>query len=1129
MITDEQRRMIWGQLFEAPDVSAVLHILHTVGLDDGHRFLGHSKQDYDLVAQALARLKAIADDDMETFRAIAVHRVLPFLDQEPPDTAEYEASRCRHLLVEWHDGFPAARRAAVTQQLLDTLVRHLNEGLALTPTAPGIVGRLESICWTLAVLGVRRADVVAALWRVVAWFPEAPEPHPADVALSALSDLGLTPTEERQVLDATHRRVLARADQAPLAAHAHILRTLAHPSSIDVVATAWLTPHEGAAASFGYSIGLGVLGAIADAADRWTMAASSQTAKQPGRHIADQVWRVITGDGQRVVPHLRGEVVLGGSISASIASPKVIPTLLREFERFERIERVEAEGSGTPKDPADPADPMGKPLNPPTAQVVDAWLHRFYTLTLRLGECVRPQQVAGWRLLDVGERVRILEQVRRVATRNTGLSGRFQSLGGMAKEGAWHTALSLGAPEALTWLWEAILPEANAYLQRSLLDLLAAFRLRNIPEQLLRLIQEPQDIRAPNDHLPAQFGANAFVASSATPQAFAALLRCGIRLDGQWGLDESRHLAHAAVQLARDGDVTAQELLWGLTLPDGPDTDRTAAVVALEELAALQLLRLSTEDIITRIIPLLDDEGRSAYQRTLLVIIAGTVLDREHRALPEQLETILTQWAVGAQDLRQWAALQTLAEFKLLLPRYPNLLSTALNLEHTAAGWQVKPLSEREARQFAFAPQNPHWVAVVCTLYRSAPDAFTPVVLACLTQHRARFLRPLLDAVLHRYTTPQAPPASTDVIQAFLRTIDPRSSVQGEVKDLLDAFARVAPDAFVTAQLATSARDWPTAARAALADALGAVVVSTETSRQQQLKHLLRLTSDGQFLVRRAAYRAIRRAQPAALTAACLLWVTSADADLRRRAAEAAGWLPETADDVDGNVGDKVGDAGEARAVYQRLRADAERVVREDAAQARAQQLSRHWARTLQQAVLLPENREVWENTQILDRWPMGKAYARLSDDETLDTLREYLRRPLPIHVRSWFLRLLEEGQEAWEASRKHWPEPWNDLEVTYQVTPSMIEYGAPPQRQLVPGLLMTVSSPAVTTTRVALFTQEDAQCLPQQKSARGVLRTSARPQFGTHEPVYILRDTKFPRIRFLQPRQAPRRALREE
>jgi hypothetical protein len=201
--------------------------------------------------------------------------------------------------------------------------------------------------------------------------------------------------------------------------------------------------------------------------------------------------------------------------------------------------------------------------------------------------------------------------------------------------------------------------------------------------------------------------------------------------------------------------------------------------------------------------------------------------------------------------------------------------------------------------------------------------------------------------------------------------------------------------------------------RAVLAEALARHPSSDDLDRRMSL--LLVLMGDGQYGVRRAAFKAMARLNPEGLRSVCTAWALLTEAnvppaerpyaiDMRRRAAEAAAWLEPIP--TEGPIVD--------------LAWDSEPEVRATFARCRRERREREWAREYLSNVLAAR-----DDASLVMAWKYGRALERVGDDEVLERLEERRRQTLPPGVHHWLGRLIKGLRARWDEVARGWPEPW--------------------------------------------------------------------------------------------------------
>lgn len=624
--------------------------------------------------------------------------------------------------------------------------------------------------------------------------------------------------------------------------------------------------------------------------------------------------------------------------------------------------------------------------------------HRRWLLALRLGESLRPGQLIGW---DRADAPIALEAYRSDAAIDTKSEGYFQTAETLHKEAAWDTLLLWGRAADSQFFAEAVLlGETNPYVKARIGQQLACFRLAPLPPAILELVAEPRDEpRGGRDgELLQRIAAARVVAAAGSRQSFEALRHFGLTYDGMVLQDSVEALADVAEERASAGDpaVVGQLVQDAGTAPEG--RHRRAAAGALPRLAAAGLLRPGH-------LPLLAEasleENRDQFERGCLLEAMGTIPG----SLPAAVVEHLPRWATRDDDLGL-RALELLARSGQLA-RTPNLLVEQLGLRQDGPRWDRAP----------DAPNLESLAAIVGLLYRDNPPAFMPAVVSLLGSRDWIAVSELLQALVFVHAEHDGQSLPAPIVDALIARIKRGPASGYSETNSLEVLARLAPGALEDESWSDVWRDWRPEMRAALADALGHATSQREENEAAAVALLLALAREGQYGIRRSAYRALAGRSPASLEVHCATWAASPEVELRERAAEAAGWLAV-------NVGKR------GRNISQRLAVDSEPTVRQALERARRERRERGWAESALQEVLKAARNTKENPTRA---WRYGQAVIRWGDDATLRSVREALGMPLAPHLRHWLERIEHDLEERWSKAVQDWPGPWLMWEGTLE------------------------------------------------------------------------------------------------
>lgn len=976
MATHDRYRAFQYRLYEASRPQEIIDVLFEAELLQDSGLTCTDRISCEFIADAFRALQRLVQDDIGEISHLVIDFLVPLLDLDTPEDASLARSRWRDILVDWLNGLPVDLRVPLRDSVLDHVQQQLEMSL-LTERPP----HPESACWTISSIGFRRDDLIPTLWQVVYHFDD----ERGDIALSTLTKLGLDRDSHNDVLVETVRRAQIRRSRGLISA----LHDLADPSSVATIKDVWLKePSIDENIWLDDTLTINLLARIADVADNL-----SEIPVSPD--TSDYVWQSLVTSTRWLLGRASSAVFLGSNLAPAFNTPLVVRYLLNQLA-------------------TEPGADEGA-------------MHRRYLLYLRLSECVRPTQLEGWTDPNFGlEGEEVWTLLQQDAFQDTGYSGSWATSAGNTKEYAWQTSLRWHRPEVLQWFEKGILHETSLYVQRNLCEVLSAFRIEPTPTPILDRIKETLEVQSERSaEVNAYIGSLALARSSATISAFDALRHCGIRIDGDWLLDAGQSLAAVAVDLVRQGYDKVVPILFDQLLSESPDGDRTAAAIALEDLAAYDLLDISLEDTYTRLAPVLNDTRRSNYQRALLIITLGHIL----KTLPPELEANLVVWAREDNDWLGWMSLGTLAQFGRLV-LHDSLIEGRLRLKAVGTRWDLQAQTIQRPSSIDFR-RDSWYCGVIASLYQHDPDRFAPAVASCIGRSSVRMIGPLLRVLEEMYAPIQGKHVPSRISKALIRRLRHLQESPFSETDIMSPIVRLIPDRFVAEPWSELAINWDREARAALADALGQVNHLAGDSINKAIEQILILHGDGQYKVRRAAYRALAHQSVAALRAICAAWSVSHDVELRRRAAEACAWFVENDVDVIGE---------EAQSIYATLRADRELQVRDAALRARQEARYRIWARYALAKIL---GTRVWSNEVVLALWPYGEGLIRTGNDDTFFQLRAHLRRTvLPQHVREWLNHIVEAGEKHWTDVEEKWPKPWELWKAKFRLNLVKIQEG---------------------------------------------------------------------------------------
>jgi hypothetical protein len=894
-----------------------------------------AKETYLLLEQSFRMLRDTTSDEPEEARTLIMEQLLPWLLMPNlPESASLVQSDCYDILQGWINQYPDPLRHSLLQASMDRVIT----ALRTQPTQP--------ICWIISTLGYRRPDLAAELWNVV----KEHDDILGDTALRTLARIGVQDPEQRQrLLDAFHHRIANRITLPLLGG----LSDLADTTTIPVIAQ-YLQHFPQATEEelpFARTLALKILADIAD-----THSINS--------HIQQTIWDTVVSLYLAAPERYVTDIGLNSQLVPRCNDPRIPQQLLQWLEQY-------------PED-------------------TERSRHTRYLFYLRLLECIRLQQLQGIPVVDVSPSTRLLYQDAQQDTKQTGL---WATHAMYVKERAWDVLLYLGDPKVLLekMFENAVVQETSGFVRQEILELLACFRWKRLPSQVITWITERVDLSKETaaQELAFRRSAEHLARSAQTPEAFEALLAFGMTFQGEAMRETANTLANVALGLVKRGEPGIIEKLVASLDKEKAERHRLAALQALLWIADSQLLPPEYQ---TQVTAALEEPQRTDLERSYLVHILGSLSSKT--LIPGLFER-LQRLADSRQPHTAISAVEELVHTGMVL-KTPHLLEKYLPLHHTGAQWNCEP----DPRM------GYETVGLICSLYTQDPNSLAPAMAALLVLGEGIPFSLVLRA-LNEVHTRQDHPLSEEVrgaLRSRLETLGQRRLFDAS-SDLLRTSARLVPQTLVEWPWEKQGRSLDPETRTTLAEVLGENM--PESTQQQRIRHLLRLTGDANFQVRRAAYRSLAQIAPTTLLQISITWAYASQMEWRRRAAEALNWLPAI---------EEYGPIAH-RLLTTLLAYDAEPFVRHAVRYEQDGQQRRRWASDYLHLVRKAYGKS---NKQRLLVWRYAHALAQIGNDTTITELQRDLdTKKLAPYERQWLSWILKHLQDQWKKTVEKWPKAW--------------------------------------------------------------------------------------------------------
>jgi hypothetical protein len=600
--------------------------------------------------------------------------------------------------------------------------------------------------------------------------------------------------------------------------------------------------------------------------------------------------------------------------------------------------------------------------------------HPRYLHYLRLLECVKPAHMRGW---DAAEESS-LRVVAADAARPSGVTGIQRTIEFDRKETAWEVLLCGGRRSLLPAFSAILADEKSGYAINDFLELASCIGLPELPAAVRQLLrgESPSPHWTEQELLVAQVAAIHAAHGSVDQGVFEALLHYK-RVGKGVLLSLVDALADNVKERLGPADRMAVEQLFaaaeGAVLEDSREAAAGAVADLLRkgELTAAEIRRAAA----LAAAPL---TGANARQELLLAFAEAP------SALPEGLvefaADLLDRLSDGEEGRARAGALAVVgraprAARENLLARYVRFSDSAFSDAQAPSAYVVGQCYEDEPSRFA---------SEVATTVRGGGSRALSYLLEFIRRTRTRTPAAVVDALVDRLQRANEGTVFEPSLIAVLADVAPHRLV-------LDACKR--SDA------------WLPQGRAELAKTLARPTGLPELADAARFDLLCRLMGDGQYAVRRAAYRSASVCAPEQTLGLVQSWAASQkDGEgTRRRAAECVGWLGD-----------------DARKSVDRLAWDPEPAVREAFRRSMEERSDRELAREHEAKVI-----DVQDPEDIIAAWKYGVALGRLGDDGTIDRLEKRLEERLAPSVRFWLIRVRKAAQRRWTDVTRRWPEPW--------------------------------------------------------------------------------------------------------
>ncbi len=612
---------------------------------------------------------------------------------------------------------------------------------------------------------------------------------------------------------------------------------------------------------------------------------------------------------------------------------------------------------------------------------------RLWRVSNRLENCSRPKQLSSWK---EGCNDDALELVRHIAVSNLGKENIYETIDNKAVHAAWRILLSVGFDDIQELLKQAESNSSNRYVLGEIFSTVACLAFKDLPKFVTELIENEYDCNSSDiNSFLLREGASSIARSSASYQAFKALLNFGYTYEGKVLLNISEALAEVAVYLCNSGNEHIIPNLLDRISRQNEPRHREASCRAIARLGSSGLFPASHAHLLIQSI---QDKDLPDFARAdLISALHGLELSSDSKIVSKITELaknsteIRIVWECCVFLIRQpfWEKFTGIVRDRIGL----NIDSIVPIDKELYNGWRAWLVGE------LFLRSPSHFSKELAFILRNCEDNTCYQIARCL-QRTSDFTDEVVDAIEFRIINDHTPYQSYTF--------------------LFDLLARIDLSRLLSTSVLKSQEYWSVESKVAFATALGNATTSDTTCSALRMTILDALIGDGALPVRRAANLAMLRCDSDAFVKIWRYRARSTDLQLRLRAAESIEFLPKS---IWSNMSDND---------IQQLKQDSYRAVRgaiEDA----FEHADRRWRANF----CLNRIKEVkgTSNNEMFAAFPYGEALKRCGDNETIESLTMYLlEEKLPPNVLTWVRQIIKAIEKSRDDNKREISHGWNAI-----------------------------------------------------------------------------------------------------
>ncbi|MEW4565790.1 hypothetical protein AB1K70_24935 [Bremerella sp. JC770] len=690
--------------------------------------------------------------------------------------------------------------------------------------------------------------------------------------------------------------------------------------------------------------------------------------------------------------------------------------------------------------------------------------HLSYILLSRLGELTKPKHLAAWQEIS-GRTFR--SRLRHFSLTDTGSEGQYMTTEARLKNEAIETLLSLGEIPSPDDAQKILLDEKSDEVALDSSRSLCCFKLDGVTPKLIRYVSKNKtfdDDRKENGALLRQIAIVEVLESCCNLEAVKTLVNLGRIGDRPVLRTTVDAIVNVVLALPVQDQREAMTYLASASVNSDEVWHRNAARSAFSALSRFTTFDERDCNVLWQIA---SEENQEFFLRLKAMSALAFVPQTHITFCRDSIVNIAREQGLNDLGFPAW---EVIVRQKWLTEELEDALCKLIGIAGYAGIVEADQTSPTKS-------------LLIGLLYERNESKYSPAVTEVLSSAKLHAVYPLIASIAFHGSS-----CSCEVLTSLANRVRESNNEMHADTELFSILATVSPATLLQLCDHSEITSWMVEARIALAEEVRGLANKNKEWIGAATNALTSMALDAAYQVRRAAYRGLSEIASDHFIRFCIVLSTDESVELRKRAAEAVGWLPSSIESED------ITSLG--------LSWDREPEVREVIKGKLIERRQRQWAKDYLERVLESRNQG---NEAISKSYCFSRAVAKIGDDEVIKRLESTIRNEiLPPNVRKWLEKIKRETERQWRQATKDFPEPWSHETGTLETKSCVIrvqdgsEYEG--QVTLWRHQSQNISEPSKWGGSVQLYTsgaakiifQEEPQLIVEGRKAKRIFVSSA-------------------------------------